>query len=74
MTCALPIHSIALTKPRGAFKPCTWCGGETGTAEVAPVIEPARHAARMKCESCGRQIAWMSPKQVRRAMRQSEAA
>lgn len=69
MQTILPINHVPLDKPKGAFKPCRWCGGETATFEESPVIEPAHHAARVKCEGCGRQTAWASARQVRRAER-----
>lgn len=65
----LPISNAILDKQKGAFKPCLWCGGTTATFEQAPEIAPAHHAARVKCENCGRQIAWSSERQVRRAER-----
>ena len=65
----LPINHVPLIKPKGAFKPCMWCGGESAYLEPCPDIEPAHHAARVKCEDCGRQIAWASARQVRRAER-----
>lgn len=65
----LPIHHVPLNKPKGAFKPCMWCRGELATFEETPIIEPARHAAKVKCENCGRQIAWASARQVRKAQR-----
>lgn len=64
----LPIHHIPLEAARGAFKPCRWCGGELATFEAAPVVKPAEHAARVKCENCGRQTAWASNQQVRKAV------
>lgn len=66
---ALPIQHVPLTRPKGAFKPCQWCGGSLASFEEAPVIEPARHAARVKCEGCGRQIAWANAAAVRKAER-----
>lgn len=69
MTLALPITNVPLDKPRGAFKPCMWCGGESATFEESPAIDPAHHAARVKCEGCGRQIAWASERHVRKASR-----
>lgn len=64
---SLPINHVPLTRPKGCFKPCQWCGGEAATFKEAPVIEPAMHAARVVCEGCGRQIAWASARAVRKA-------
>lgn len=69
MISALPINHVPLNRTKGAYKPCRWCGGESATFEEAPLVEPARHSARVKCESCGRQIAWASASQVRKAVR-----
>lgn len=69
MMAVLPINHVPLARAKGAFKPCHWCGGETATFEEAPEIKPANHAARVKCEGCGRQIAWASARQVRKAER-----
>lgn len=65
----LPINHVPLDKTKGAFKPCRWCGGEKASFEEAPVVDPAHHAARVKCEGCGRQIAWANARQVRKAER-----
>lgn len=72
MIAALPIHHVTLDRRKGAFKPCMWCGGESATFEEAPVVDPAHHAARVKCEGCERQIAWASAMQVRKAARFAE--
>lgn len=69
MDTAILVAHVPLFKPKGAFKPCRWCGCTVATFEEAPEIQPANHAARVKCEGCGRQTAWASARQVRRAER-----
>lgn len=69
----LPINHVPLDRPKGAFKPCRWCGGEKATFSESPVIDPAHHAARVTCEECGRQIAWANASQVRKAERMAAA-
>lgn len=66
---ALPINHVPLQRPKGAFKPCQWCGHDKATFSESPVVDPAHHAARVKCEGCGRQIAWANARQVRKAHR-----
>lgn len=63
----LPLYHVPLHKPKGAFKPCRWCHGEYAKFDHAPEILPANHAAKVICEECGRQIAWASARQVRKA-------
>lgn len=65
----LPLISVPLTRPKGVFKPCMWCGGASGRIEEAPAIEPALHVGRMRCEACGRQIGWVSARALRKAER-----
>lgn len=63
------IAFVSLTKPRGIFKPCMWCGSEVGRIEPAPKIEPANHAGRMICAGCDRQTGWVSARALRQAKR-----
>lgn len=51
-----------------------WCGHGFGRIDEAPVIEPARHVGRMRCEACGRQTGWVSASALRKAIREQEAA
>ena len=74
MSAALPVFHVPLTAPRGVFKPCMWCGHGFGRIDEAPVIEPARHVGRMRCEACGRQTGWVSASALRKAIREQEAA
>lgn len=66
---SLPIQHVPLTRQKGAFKPCLWCGGGMATFSESPIVDPAHHAARVICEECGRQIAWANARQVRKAER-----
>lgn len=64
---ALPILNVKFDGLRGAFKPCMWCGGAVARFEALRATDPEFHGARVICDGCGRQIAWASVQQVRKA-------
>lgn len=66
------IGGVTLDKARGCFKPCMWCESDNATFDTYIENNPLNHAAKVVCNSCGRQIAWAGQRDVRRAIRKVE--
>ncbi len=66
------LENVALDRPRGCFKPCMWCDSDKATLDTDIINNTLKHAAKVVCNSCGRQIAWAGQRDVKRAIRKVE--